>query len=363
MSARPQARGAWRKPVGFAEVPDFHVAVARHHDPGLRDRSLIVGGEPSKRGKVLALSPELRSEGLVEGMLMEEALRRLPSVHWVRTDMRRARELSGRLRAAVRREVDAVETEGLAGFYLEAPDSRREALALAGRLAASVARETGLPLRVGVAPTSFAARWAAEEAGEAGGACVIDRSGFEAYLLRQPLERLPGVGPKTRTRLAELGAVDIAGLRALGSDRLGVLLGPHGATLGQLACGEDSRSLRLKRHPESLSREVTFGLETRDDPRRLESGLERLAEKLEAALRRDGLKAGRVALRVTGCDARTVTRSRVLDPPVVEARGLWAAARGLLERTGVPGDSVRKAGLVVAGLELSGAEDPQLELF
>jgi DNA polymerase-4 len=362
VSARPQARLPWRKPVGFAEVPDFHVAVARHRAPELRDRSLVVGGEPSKRGKVLALSPELRAQGLVEGMLMEEALRRQPAVHWVRTDMRRARELSGRLRAAVRREVDAVETEGLGGFYLEAPEAPAEALALARRLSARVEREIGLLLRVGVAPACFAARWAAEDAGDAG-ACVIDRSEFDAYLLRQPIERLPGVGPKTMTRLAELGVVDIPGLRALGSERLGVLLGPHGATLWQLACGEDPRPLRLKRHPESLSRELTFGRKTQDDPRKLGSGLERLAENLEAALRRDGLKAGRIALRVTGPDARTVTRSRVLDPPVAEAQPFLAAAQALLERTGLPPHSVRKAGLVVAGLELSGAEDRQLELF
>ena len=362
MSLRPQAGVPWRRPVGFAEVADFHVAVARQRAPEFGARSLIVGGEPSKRGKLLALSPELRSEGLAEGMLMEDALRRMPSVQWVRTDMRRARELSGRLRAAVRREVDAVATEGLAGFYLEAPESRPEALELTRRLAASVERETGLPLRVGVAPASFVARWAAEDAGESG-ACVIDHSEFEAYLLRQPLERLPGVGPKTRMRLAELGVVDIPGLRALGPERLGVLLGPHGSTLWQLACGEDPRPLRLKRHPESLSREVTFGLETRDDPRKLESGLERLAENLEAALRRDGLKAGRIALRVTGPEARTVTRSRPLDPPVAEAQPFLAAARILLERTGIPPESVRKAGLVVAGFEISGAEDRQLELF
>jgi len=362
VSRRPQAGAPWRKPVGFVEVPDFHVEVARHGAPELCDRPLIVGGEPSKRGKVLALSPELRAQGLAEGMLMEEALRRLPSVAWRRTDMRRARELSGRLRAAVRREVDAVETEGLAGFYLEAPALREEALELAGRLKIRVEHETGLSLRVGVAPASFAARWAAEDAGAAG-VCVIDRGDFDAYLVRQPIARLPGVGPKTGARLAELGAVDIPGLRALGADRLGVLLGPHGATLWQLACGEDPRPLRLKRHPESLSRELTFGPSTRDDPRHLGSGLERLAEKLEAALRRDGLKAGRIALRVTGPDARTVTRSRVLDPPVAEARPFLAAARVLLERTGVPPHSVRKAGLVVAGLELSGSEDRQLELF
>ena len=188
------ARGGGSKPVGFIEVPDFHVEVARLADPALEACPLIVGGDPEKRGKVLAASPELQANGIVEGMASSEALDRAPAARWVRTDMARAREISGQLRAAVRREIDAVETEGLEGFYLEAPIAREAALDLARRLEASVADATGLPLRFGVAPARFAARLAAEDAGRSG-ACIVGLEEFEAYLVRQPIERLPGVGP------------------------------------------------------------------------------------------------------------------------------------------------------------------------
>ena len=40
------------------------------------------------------------------------------------------------------------------------------------------------------------------------GAVVIGLDAFESYLLGQPIERLPGVGPKTAARLAELAASD-----------------------------------------------------------------------------------------------------------------------------------------------------------
>lgn len=361
MSASVERESWGRRPVGYAEVPDFHVEVARLAHPEHAEAPLIIGGDPAKRGKVLAFGLELRSRGIVEGMSASEALERAPEARWIRTDMARARELSGRLRAAIRRVIDAVEVDGLAGFYLEAPDEVSEARELAARLEAQVRESTGLPLRLGVAPARFAARLAAEDAGRSG-AVVVDRAHFEDFLLGQPVARLPGVGPKTAARLAELGAADVPGLRALGAERLEVLLGNHGRALWLLACGEDPKPLRVRRHPKTLSREETFD-SPKDDLQSLGTSLGRLAESLEAALRRDGLQAGRIALRLTYADAQTVTRSRSLGGAVDEARLFASAAMALLEKTEAPERPVRRAGLVLAGLELSGAEDRQLDLF
>jgi DNA polymerase-4 len=352
--------------VGFAEVPDFHVEVVRGAYPELRTRSILVGGDPAKRGKVVAASADLRARGIVEGMGLDEALDRAPEAHWVRTDMGRAREVSGLLRAAIRQEVEAIEVDGLAGFYFWAPSERDAAIELAGRLEARVSERTGLPLRFGVAPARFAARMAAEDAG-ARGAIVIGLDAYEDYLVRQPLERLPGVGPKTAARLAELGATDLPGLRALGLERLEVLLGNHGRSLWLLACGEDPKPLRAKRHPGTLSREET--LATRDasgadvETSVLAESLARLAGRLEQALRRDGLRARRIALRLTYLDERTLTRSRSLDSAASSASELISAAQELLARISADNSTVRRVGLVLKGLEVSGADDRQLDLF
>jgi DNA polymerase-4 len=353
------SRGSRFAPVGFAEVPDFHVEVARRAAPELRKCSLLVGGDPAKRGKVVAASADLRMRGIVEGMGMGEALDRAPEAHWVRTDIHRAREVSGLLRAAVRQEVGAVEIDGLAGFYLRAPSEHQAALELSERLEARVSERTGLPLRFGAAPARFAARLAAEDAG-ARGATVIGLDEFESYLLRQPIERLPGVGPKTAARLAELGATNIPRLRELGLERLEVLLGNHGRALWLLACGEDPKPLRVKRHPATLSREETL---PGSDPDGLLASLTRLASSLELALKREGLHARRIALRLTYMNERTVTRSRSLRSPISAASELISAAQGLLAKIEADGEAVRRSGLVLRGLEISGATDRQLDLF
>jgi len=354
--------GGTSKPaVGFAEVPDFHVAVARLDAPLLEDRPILVGGDPEKRGKVLGASPDLRIRGVRAGTLMSDALVEVPEAVWVRTDMARAREVSGLLRAAMWQEVEAIETEGLAGFYWAAPAEPRAAELLAGRIGERVRNTTGLVIRIGVAPVRFVARWVAEDLGREGARVLCDDE-LESYLALQPIDRLPGVGPKTAARLVELGAKDLPGIRVLGLERLEVLLGNHGRNLWRLACGDDPKPLRAKRHPESLSRVETFD-EPEADPQYLESSLSRLATALETALRRDGLRAGRIALRLTRTDETSVTRSRSLAAPVSSAGELLEAARELLARVEVDGRIVRRAALVLAGLELSGAEDRQLDLF
>jgi DNA polymerase-4 len=354
-------RAPRRHAIGFAEVPSFHVAVARRTDPGLRDRAVVVGGDPSKRGKVVAASEELRERGIESGMLVSEALQRAPKAVWVQTDMAHAREVSGLFRAAVRQEIEAIELEGLGAFYWEASAHVEDSLALAARVSARVEEVVGLPLRMGVAPVRFAARWAAEDAGEQG-ACSIPAEAFDDYLLRQPIERFPGVGPKTAARLAELGAADVPSLRALGLERLEVLLGNHGRSLWLLACGDDPKPLRAKRHPTTLSREVSVG-EAGRDANQLVPKIDWLAQSLASAMRLEGLGAGRIALRLTLADSRTLTRSQTTSAPVSTAAELASAARELWTRADADAATVRKLALLVAGLEIRGAEERQLGLF
>ncbi|MEZ4330735.1 MAG: hypothetical protein R3F35_03215 [Myxococcota bacterium] len=348
-------------PVGYADVPAFHVTAARRRAPELEDVPLVIGGDPAKHGRVVALTPDLRSLGIEEGMEVAEALARAPAARWLRTDMARARELSGQLRATVRREIGSVETSGLSAFYFRAPGDVAEARRLGERLIGLVERETGARLRVGIAPARFAAPLVAEEAG-VGQVGLLPAEAFEAFLAALPVERLPSVGPKTALRLRALGVETVAGLRALGSERLELLLGPVGRSLWQLASGADPRPLRVRRHPKSLSREEKLP-DGEAIPAALEAVIARLATRLEQALRRDGLWASRIALRLIQADGRSQTRSRSLWPPATSAARIAAAARDLLERTEGGPSGIRRVGLVLKGLEIAGAEDRQLDLF
>ena len=346
--------------VVFAEVPCFYAAIERSQDPELRDRPVIVGGDPRKRGLVQAASPDALEAGVTLDMPLVEALGLCPRARAVRTDMVLYREVSRRLLTGLRAGIGQLEAFGLGAGYFELP-AGQDPEALASVLAQRVEAELGLPLRVGIASGKFVARIAAEEAG-----CEVVRSvpeGDECEFLR-PLgvERLDGVGRKTAAALAELGAASIGDVQRLGRERLEQAFGTHGLRIFSLASALDDAPVRASRHPQSLSREVTLPGEGMDRAV-IADQLFDLARQLEAELARQGLAAGRVGIKVRFADQGTQSRSRALPEVVVAAGDLHGVALALLDRTQVGSRRVRGLGLQLGKLAAAAEADRQLDLF
>jgi len=341
----------------YAEVPGFYAEVERRENPGLRGRAVVVGGHPRKRGLVQSASPEARVAGIREQMPMQQALDLCPQAVRIKTDMKRYREASLGLAVCLRRIVEELEPAGFGAAYVDADARHGRPEALAGRLIEAARDELGLPLRVGVAPSKFLAKLAAEEAGEAG-IRRIERPEVDAFLRPLPISRLPRVGQKTEQKLAKLGVVTIGDVLAIDRAELEAALGNHGLTILEIASGLDRSRVRVARHPASMSRELTL-----TGTGRIGDALRPIATQLENALERHGLRARRVALKLRFGDQTTATRSTTLGETVSSAAEIYSAAVQLLERIGAPGEGVRAVGLTLAGLAVVGREEQQLDLF
>lgn len=342
----------------FAQVPRFYAEVERASDPGLGGRPIVVGGDPRKNGLVQAATGDALAAGVEVGMPMHDALLRCAGAHPARTDMRRYRESSARLRASFRARVERVEPVGLDAAYLEAERDPEE---LARDLMAGVAEELGLPLRIGIAPVKFVARLACEEAGEAGFR-VVAPGEVAAFLGPLPLERLPGVGPRTQKALADLGARRVADLARLERTEIEERLGNHGLSIWLAARGSGDDRVRPASHPRSLSQELTLDTPELDTA----SLVERVAElctRLEERLGREHLAGRRVALKVRYADGETATRSRTLPRAIALAGEIGPVARELLERTHAGERPIRGLAVAVSQLARIRRDDRQLDLF
>jgi nucleotidyltransferase/DNA polymerase involved in DNA repair len=347
--------------VLYAEVPSFYATVEAAQDPELAGRPVIVGGDPRKRGLVQSASPEALEAGVELDTPMLEALRLCPRARAVRTDMALYREVSRQLFACLRRGFDQLETLGLGAAYFDVSGAAETPEAVAERLRSGVREDLSLPLRVGIATRKFLARLAAEESGDAGVRRIAPGE-EQRFLHPLPVTRLEGVGRKTATGLAELGAQRIGDVVSLGRARLEQAFGTHGLRIFDLASAEDDAPVRASRHPQSLSREVTLGGEGADGGV-LGEHLQDLARQLEAELARQALAAGRVALKVRYLDQGTQTRSQVLSGAISAAADLHALALRLLARTQAGSRPVRGLGLQLGKLLPAAESDRQLDLF
>jgi len=345
----------------FAQVPRFYAQAERARDPSLAGRPVIVGGDPRKKGLVQSATRDALECGVLEGMLVVEALSRCSGARARPTDMRAYRELSSRLRACFRRATDRIEPAGIDAAYLDTQELPESGEAVARGLRAAVRKTLDLPLRVGIGPVKFVAKLAADEAGD-DELLRVPLAEVQRFLGPLPVGRLPGVGPRTASTLAELGARTVHELRALSRSTVEGALGNHGLTILEAAHGHGDARVRAAPHPRSVSQESTLE-EPELDLAQLEERLLDLAGRAESGLALERLVARRVALKLRYHDGETIHRSRTLDHPVAGAREIGAVARDLLGHTQAGIRPVRLLGLAVSNLSRIHRDDRQLDLF
>jgi len=341
-------------------VRGFYAEVERAADPRLRERPVIVGGDPRKHGTVQSASDDALAAGVVAEMPMREALERCPHARVLRTNMKAYREVAGRLRAIFRQETDRVEPAERGAAYLEASGDEPVDV-IARRLQERVAGTLGLPLRVGAGPVRFVARLAAEEAGSDGVLCVRPNE-VRRFLDPLPVAKLPGAGRRTTESLAELGASTVADVLKLGRDKLEERLGNHGRAIHALAQGIDRATVRAAPHPRTVSHEITLPI-PEVDRTALEARLAELASHVEATLARERLAAKRLVLKVRYADREQQTRTRTERHSVARAPELLALAADLLTRTDAGSRPIRGLGLAATTLVQQRRDDRQLDLF
>lgn len=345
----------------YAEVPGFYAAVERAADPALKERPVIVGGDPRKRGLVQAATQDALAAGVEVGMSVVDALERCPRARAVRTRMPAYREASRRLHACMRRVLGALEPAGLEAAFFEASEQPETPELLAAALRKAASASLGLPLQVGIAPVRTLATLAAAEAGAAGVLRV--RPGEEAAFL-EPLAvgRLSFIGPNAELRLAQAGARTVGEALGLGAELLEELLGNRARELLDLAAGLGDARVRAERQPRSLGQEETLEAPERSASA-LREALARLAADLEANLRVQGVAARRITLKLRYEDLQTVTRSRTLLRAVALGHEIEAAAAELLARTDAGERPVRLIGVLLGRLARSRRDGRQLDLF
>jgi DNA polymerase-4 len=200
-------------------------------------------------------------------------------------------------------------------------------LPVAEQLRDQVKARTGLDASVGIGPNRMIAKIASDFAKPRG--LMEVRAGWErGFLAGLPLAALPGVGPKTAHRWAELGLVDVYQVQGMEARDLERLIGGDARGLKLRAMGRGGTVLRPFHLPKSVSRETTLSRDLRD-AEKLERILALLTARVAAQLRDEQIVARAVTLKLRHDDFRTVTRRRTLDLATDLDAEIYGAARDL----------------------------------
>ncbi|TAK10729.1 MAG: DNA polymerase IV [Anaerolineae bacterium] len=345
-----------RKIIHF-DLDAFFCAVEELHNPALRGQPFAVGGRPDERGVVASCSYAARALGVRSAMPMARALRQCPTLQIIPGHHGQYREKSRQVMAILREITPLIEQLSIDEAFLDVTDRPEKAGLLARQIQQRVLAEADLPCSLGVATNKLVAK-IATDVGKAArktstypNAIQIVPPGQEAaFLSLLPAEMLWGVGPKTASRLAELGIHTIGDLARWPSADLARHFGQNGRDLAARARGEDDRSIETARETKSISQEITFSRDV-SDSRKLYDELKQQSERVAKQLKQENLLAGTVKIKLRWPDFTTLTRQSTLSVPTDEAGQIHTLARRLLDQNWTKGKAVRLLGVGVSGLQ------------
>jgi DNA polymerase-4 len=381
------------------DLDGFFVAVERQLDPRLASRPVVIGGQPSSHGVVVAACAEATRRGVRPGLSLAIAAARCPEAAFLDGAVERYLEASAAVDEILRdphltgagagvewTAIDSVFVAVGSPAAVSAPDGSAAGVAPAGagdglrvaeRLRERLRRELGFDVSCGIARSRAAAQIASRISRPRG--VLYALPGYEARLLA-PLDigLLPDLPVGARQRLVTESVMTLGDLAGLSDERAKALLGTRGPSFVRWARGEDDRPVDRSQPPRSIAREVT--LTHPDAPEtELAEVVRHLADVLAMRLRSMGWFARTVTLRVrppapvptgeteTASPARSATRpqpqrlvrSITLREATALDEDLRAAAASLLKvlwrRQPVGG-----LGLVLSNLQPTG---PQMPLF
>lgn len=344
--------------VLHVDLDAFFCSVEELHDPELRGKPFVVGGEPQGRGVVASASYAARSFGIRSAMPTGRALRLCPELRVVRPRHALYARTAEQVQALLRDSAPLVEVISIDEAFLDVSDDPRQGATIAADLRDRIRERFSLPTSWGVAANRLVAK-IATEVGKPQGLIAVPPGDEGRFLASLPVEMLWGVGPRTRERLLALGIRTIGELADQDDDWLTTHFGPGGTELAARARGQDDRPVVETREARSMSSETTFARDIADGAVLRRSLLE-LTESVGARLREAGLAGHTIRLKLRWPDFKTITRQARLEQPTDQDGEIYREVAALFERAWKSGRAVRLIGVAVAGL---GPKVRQLSLF
>ena len=341
--------------IFHVDMDAFYASIEQREHPEYRRKPVIVGTDPREgrgRGVVAACSYEARTFGIHSAMPISRAFRLCPRGIYLRPDFKKYTQVSRDIRTIFHSFADLVEPLSIDEAFLDMSKEVSDgdaAVRIAQSLKSTILQGQQLTASIGIAPSKFVAK-IASDLKKPDGLTLVLSDHVQDFLDPLPISRLWGVGPKTETKLSQMGIKTILQLRHYDKDVLAQRLGKMGAHLWNLSNGVDNRPVTENRAVKSVGHERTFSEDAWDNEI-LEKTLLRLSSSISERLYKKALSGKTVTLKLRYSDFTTITRQSTLREALGDESDIYRVARKLLRKFRDPKRKIRLIGVSVSSLE------------
>ncbi len=343
------------------DMDAFYASVEQLDNPDLKGQCVMVGGT-TNRGVVSAASYEARKFGVHSAMPIFQAKKKCPQGVFVPPRMSRYKAVSQRIMAILKGYSPLVEMVSIDEAYIDIAGctgilgSPRE---IALTIKKKIQKETCLTCSVGIAPVRFLAK-IASDLDKPDGLTIIQPGQVYDFIDTLAIQKVPGIGKKSSEQLNRIGIRFLGDIKHYPREMLNRRLGKLGYRLIDLSNGIDPTPVSPESEHKSVSSELTLAKNTLDTPY-LKQTLLKQSERVSRELRKMGVKAKVVTLKLKHDDFKQITRRITIQSPTQSTDTIYKEAARLLDQYSLT-RKVRLVGVGASGF-VSATQPVQMDIF
>jgi DNA polymerase-4 len=314
------------------DMDAFFAAVEQRDHPELKGKPVLIGHD-GPRGVVATASYEARPFGCHSAQPMVTAKRLCPNAIILPVRGERYQEVSEQMFAILDEFSPVIEPISIDEAFLDLTGTERllgKPEVVARRMKDRIQSDLGLIASVGVSFNKFLAKLGSDWE-KPDGLTIIRPEDVGRILPPLPVTKLFGIGKATGAKLAKIGIKTVGDLLRQPLEWLQHQLGSETQWYLNLARGIDDRPVTPDREAKSIGHEQTFEVNV-NDPDEIRRVLFGQVEQVARRLRKHGLGARGVSLKIRFGDFETVNRSATLPSATDITMELWQAARQLFDK-------------------------------
>lgn len=318
----------------------FYAQCEEVRNPILKSKPVVVciySGRGGDSGAVSTANYEARRYGVRSGMSIMRAKQLLRNVDavFLKADLDYYDEVSKRVMNILRRYADKFEEVSVDEAYLDVTEKTNgdyeAARELASKIKAEIKEAEDLTCSIGIGPNKVIAKIASDYR-KPNGLTLVKPKEASQFIAEMDVDKLPGVGSKTKKILEEMGVKTIGDLAKQDPQRLisrfGMKLGSY---LYKAANGRDDEPVKERLEPTQFSRIVTLKQDT-ERVEEVEEYINEVCSDLYGRVSSLGYVFKSVGVICVNSSLVAHTRSETFEHPLDSYEALRSASLTLLSR-------------------------------
>ena len=347
------------------DLDAFFASVEQLDFPEYKGKPVIVGGLPTdKRSVVSTCSYEARKFGVHSAMPIFKAYQLCPQGIYLKGRMRRYQEKSKEVMSIFYNYSPEIMQISIDEAFLDLTGTERlfgNPTDTAKKIKDEIFEKTGLTVSVGVASSKYLAK-IASGLRKPNGLFVIPYGKEQEFMFTLPIEKIWGIGNKTRERITEAGFYTVKSIYNASEELLISLFGKcTGKFLYSTVRGINNDTFSGKPKSQSISEEQTYPRDITEEYI-IDTALLELCSNCMFRMLSEEKNSKTICVKIRYEDFTTVTIQETFQHTIKSIEELFENAKNLFYQKYERGRGIRRLGVGFHNIQ-NGIEDPQGELF